>query len=72
MWYYETSVGTFKIIQKDFKKFELWIDTIDLETYDSPEAAADAVYKQTTGWDEWDTLETDSKPEDISAWDERW
>jgi hypothetical protein len=72
MWFYESGIGRFKIIRKDFNAYELWIDNIDLGLYDSPEAAAAAVYHQSTGWDEWDTSDTDSKPSDIGVWEEQW
>lgn len=72
MWYYETGIGKFQIIRKDFNAYELWIDNIDLGVYKSLEEAAAAVFDQSTGWDEWDTLDTDSKPVDISVWEEQW
>lgn len=68
MWYYQTNVGMFKIVRNKSGRFDLWIDNIQLGSYHSPNAAADDVYKQTTGWDEWDTLDTDSIPTDLSEW----
>jgi hypothetical protein len=68
MWYYQTNVGMFKIIRNQSGRFDLWIDNIQLGSYRSPDAAADDVCKQTTGWDEWDTLDTDSIPTDLSEW----
>jgi hypothetical protein len=70
MWYYETKVGTFSI-RRDPNKPSSWllcIDAVELDSYASPELAAIDVYKQSTGWDEWDMLEDVSIPTDLDEW----
>ena len=70
MWYYETNIGTFQIYPDSDRpgKYCLYIDTVYLGDYASPEAAADDVYKRSTGWDEWDVLSSESVPSDLSEW----
>ncbi|MCK4727555.1 MAG: hypothetical protein KAT27_01400 [Desulfobacterales bacterium] len=70
MWYYETKVGTFSI-RRDPSKPGSWllcIDAVELGSYASPELAAIDVYKQSTAWDEWDTLEDVTIPTDLDEW----
>ena len=70
MWYYETKVGTFSI-RRDPNKPGSWllcIDVVELSSHASPELAASDVYKQSTGWDEWDTLKDVTIPTDLDEW----
>ncbi|MBN1932910.1 MAG: hypothetical protein JW786_15005 [Desulfobacterales bacterium] len=72
MWYFETRIGVFQIYAKSEQpeKYQLYIDNIHLADYDSPEAAADDVFKRSTGWDEWDFLSSEEPPVDLMAWSE--
>jgi len=50
-------------------RWGLWIGDELLGSYHRPEAAADDVYTQHTGWDAWDDKEPDgSEPTDLSEW----
>jgi hypothetical protein len=70
--YYEfqTSVGMFRIEPDpdDSTKVLLSIDNVSLGKYDSPAAAAAAVFGQNTGWERWDLLRQISGPRDLSEW----
>jgi hypothetical protein len=70
MWYYETRIGTFQIYPDPEKpgSYLLHIDNVYLGNYDSPQAAADDVYKRSTGWDAWDSLNSEEAPGDLSVW----
>jgi hypothetical protein len=70
--YYEflTSIGMFRIQvdQEEPERVILSIDNILIGKYESPEAAARAVYAQQTGWERWDFLREISGPRDLSEW----
>ncbi len=66
IFFYKSPIGILRIqynIRE--KKWFLIINEIFYGPYLSPIAAADDVYTQTTGDDEWDSLETDAFIEDI-------
>lgn len=66
----KTKIGTF-IIRPEHNhpgRWRLWIDDYLLGEYPSPEAAADDVYKQSTGFKKWDSLSLVSEPTDLSKW----
>ena len=69
MWYYETRIGAFQIYanSEQPEKYQLCIDNIHLGDYDSPEAAADDVFKRST---EWDFLSSEEPPVHLTAWGE--
>lgn len=68
---YYTRIGTFfiKPSKDDPKIFQLFIDNILLGGYSFPEMAADDVYMQATGYNEWDSLESVGNPHDLSEWE---
>lgn len=70
MWRHETEVGVFRIRFDPLSggRFILGIGAEDLGAYYSPEAAADDVFLQKTGWPAWDDLSSPSRPEDLSHW----
>ncbi len=70
VWYYKTRVGTFHIRPDAYNRhrWSLWIDDENLGSYDSPDAAADDVYTQHTGWNEWDSLPSVTQPTDLTEW----
>ena len=68
-YYYKTSVGTVWIRpQPDTDRFHLGIGDGPLGSYHSPEAAADDVYTQHTGWRPLDRLPKSELPRDITEW----
>jgi hypothetical protein len=71
MWYYETKIGIFKIFLEPSGRYDLYIDKKKLGTYCSSEAAADAVYSQNTGWEEWDTGPEPDTPILLTEWTEK-
>lgn len=66
----KTKIGTFIIRSENNHPgwWRLWIDGYLLGEYPSPEAAADNVYKQSTGFKQWDSLSSVSEPTDLSMW----
>jgi hypothetical protein len=68
----ETSVGTFWIRPDQSNRLGLYIesdgDTELLGSSDSASAAADDVYTQNTGWDEWD-VPSRSAPKGLDEWE---
>lgn len=68
-----TAVGTFWIRPHDFGRWGLFIEkdgeTELLGSYHSPEAAADDVYTQHTGWDTWDIPIRHDAPVDLGEWE---
>ncbi|MBF0108717.1 MAG: hypothetical protein HQL76_06040 [Magnetococcales bacterium] len=68
MWTLRTRRGLFWIRRSSKTgKYELSIDREKLDTYDSPEQAAEAVYRHTSsfGWWDWSRLEA---PESLAEW----
>ena len=65
---YKASIGTFRIRQSDEKHYELSVDDTVLEAYESPRAAADAVYNRQTGYAAWDKIPGGLKPLSIDDW----
>lgn len=70
MWFYRTSRGTFwiRFVPLGPGVYLLGVDDRELGTYRSPEAAADDVSLQKTGFSEWDSSEDVSPPENIAGW----
>jgi hypothetical protein len=68
MWYYYSPVGTFTIAPESTGGFGLWIDNDKLATYLAPEAAAEAVCIQKTGFSPWDELVEANPPALLSDW----
>ena len=56
MWYYNSPIGTIKIIAKD-GRFSLVIKDRTYGSYHSAVAAADDVYHHATGCFEWDSID---------------
>ena len=75
IYFKRTSVGTFWIRPDRNNGWGLSIenngDTELLGSYSSVIAAADDVYTQHTGWDEWDTPLRNDAPTDLSEWEKR-
>jgi hypothetical protein len=75
VFYKHTSVGTFWIRPENMHGWSLFIDcggdTESLGSYSSPEAAADDVYTQHTGWDAWDIPNRRDAPTDLGEWEVR-
>lgn len=70
MWHCQTTVGVFwiRFDPRTRTRFLLGIGDEPLGWYYSPEAAADDVFLQQTGWSEWDALHDVARPADLSAW----
>lgn len=70
MWFHKTEAGMFwiRFIPRGRGTFVLGIDDQELAEYFSPEAAADDVYMQKTGYALWDSLQEVRKPADIAEW----
>lgn len=70
MWYHQTEIGVFwiRFDPSTRTRFLLGIGDEPLGWYYSPEAAADDVFLQKTGWSEWDSLAAATKPNDLSEW----
>jgi hypothetical protein len=70
MWCCETECGTFwiRFDPRTRTRFLLGIGHEPLGWYYSPEAAADDVFLQNTGWPQWDALAAITKPENLSVW----
>jgi len=71
-WYFKSKVGTFFIKLNDDGSYGLWIGDDCLGNYDSAIGAADDVYVQVTGCNEWDSLKDgdSSAPTDIYEWEQ--
>lgn len=67
MWYIESEIGTIRIVPISNNKFSLLYDDDNYGGFNSPEAAADDVYSQTTGCDEIDCYDGEF-PSDLSEW----
>ncbi len=70
MWVCETEVGIFYIRfdPRTRTRFLLEIGDEPLGWYFSPEAAADVVFLQETGWPQWDSRADITRPRDLAAW----
>ncbi len=68
IYFFRTEVGTFKITQNRIGRFELQINEVVIRSFPSPDDAADNVYLQSTGWDEWDELLSIDEPVELSEW----
>ncbi|HQN18920.1 MAG TPA: hypothetical protein PKV86_07270 [Syntrophobacteraceae bacterium] len=70
MWTYQTEIGVLciRFDPRTRTRFLLGIDDEPLGWYYSPEAAADDVFLQKTGWSEWDSLSSPVKPKDLTDW----
>ncbi len=70
MWTCETEIGTFwiRFDPRTRTRFLLGIGQEPLGWYYSPEAAADDVFLQKTGWLPWDSLAATVKPTNLSLW----
>lgn len=70
MWFCETEKGVFwiRFVPRGRGIFVLGIEGLELGSYPSPEAAADDVYLQETGFSAWDSATQAHKPADISEW----
>lgn len=73
MWIHKTSVGTLKIVyDRQVKKYALWLNDECSGYYSLPEAAADDVYTQNSGFDEIDKLpfsEITEFVDNLSCWE---
>jgi hypothetical protein len=61
-WRYQTSLGTFRITICRDRRLVLWMNDEQLGSYHSPNAAADDVYTQATGYAPWDMAGPSSSP----------
>jgi hypothetical protein len=70
MWHCETAIGVFwiRFDARTRSRFLLGIGEEPLGWYYSPEAAADVVFLQETGWSEWDSRHDLVKPLDLGDW----
>jgi hypothetical protein len=70
MWFHKAEAGTFwiRFVPRGRGIFILGIDGRELGSYFSPEAAADDVYRQETGFTRWDSAEDMQVPTDLSEW----
>lgn len=68
MWYYYSPVGTFIIAHDPQSGYGLWHDTDHLGSYPLPEAAAQAVASQQTGYPAWDQWQEAKPPPDLDHW----
>ncbi len=67
-YFLETDVAKFEIRQEPLGMWDLWVDGMPTITFESPEAAAQSVFDGRSGYVEWDQLEQNPAPEDISGW----
>jgi hypothetical protein len=70
MWFCDTEIGRFwiRFDPRTRHRFLLGIDDEPLGWYYSPEAAADDVVLQKTGWPSWDHLSGAGKSAEFSCW----
>jgi hypothetical protein len=67
---FRSPVGTLWIKpQRNSDRFWLGINDERVGSYHSPEAAADDVYTQHTGWRPWDSASGLQKPRDLTEWE---
>lgn len=71
MWYYESPIGTI-YIKRTAEGYGIFFDDICYGNYQSPVAAADDVYTQSTGCDEWDmsNVPIEQIPTDLYEWEQ--
>jgi len=66
---YRSPFGVF-VIRPHQGRWGLWCEDELYGSYHSPQAAADDVYMQATGHDEWDMKSPDgTEPTDLSEWE---
>jgi hypothetical protein len=63
-WLIEPEAGSKRYLLK-YRRPAAWTKC---STFDSPEAAADAVAKGTTGQEDWDVLKHEARPPNLAAW----
>ncbi len=70
MWTCRTELGVFwiRFDPRTRTRFLLGIGEEPLGWYFSPEAAADVVFLQDTGWTEWDSRRGVTRPKDLADW----
>jgi hypothetical protein len=70
-YHYISPIGTFwvKPLLTRPSRFLLGVDETSLGAYDSPHAAAEAVFTRATGWRSWDSLPSIPAPASISDWE---
>ncbi len=70
MWICQTEVGLFwiRFDPRTRTRFLLGIGEGPLGWYFSPEAAADVVFLQDTGWAEWDSRPGVTRPRELADW----
>ena len=67
-YFLETEVAKFEIRQEPLGMWDLWVNGMPTITFESAEAAAQSVYDGRSGYVEWDQLEQNPAPSDISGW----
>ena len=67
---YKTKIGTFYIRKLTDVHWGLLFEEELLGSFDSPASAAERVYNQASGHSEWDSVEQEAQPRDISEWKE--
>ena len=65
----DTDISKFEIKQEPLCLWDLWVDGMPTLTFETPKEAAEAVYKQNTGFTTWDMLESHTAPESLSGWE---
>ena len=68
-WRYKSEVGTFDIRFEE-GRYWLYLEDERLDSYPSPEDAASDVYTQTTGYFEWDDLDSPEMPAGLDDWEQ--
>ncbi|HIW08425.1 MAG TPA: hypothetical protein H9890_03360 [Candidatus Faecalibacterium intestinigallinarum] len=69
MWIYRSPIGPFVIRRARDGYYELWHGSECYGRYINPVAAADDVYLQHTGCDQWDDLNISNAPTDLGEWE---
>jgi hypothetical protein len=64
-----TEYARFELRQEPLGLWDLWVDGMPTITFESPEAAAESVYKQRSGYVVWDQLENPPAPENLDGWE---
>ena len=64
----KTRTSHFFIRREPLGMWDLWVNDMPTLTFASPQEAAQAVYRQDTGYIGWDQLETLNVPPDLSSW----